>query len=146
MPVNEHSVTVNAAPAKVWSVISNADNLLNWLSPIKGLDKNESGPITVGRQMKGQLGNANGASLRFKTVDTNRQLAWNAGPAMAHMMMMPMKVSISIDPAGDDASKVTARFRSAMMIAPMMKAMSGLDFSEEVVTTVNNIKEQAESA
>lgn len=146
MPINEHSVTVNAAPAKVWSVISNADNLLNWLSPIKSTEEKESGPITVGRRMRVQLGNANGGSLRFGTVDTNRQIAWNAGPAMAHMMMMPMRVSISIDPAGENASKVTARFKSAMMIAPMMKAMSGLDFSEEVVTTASNIKEQAEAA
>ena len=30
------------------------------------------------------------------------------------------------------------------MLAPMMKAMSGLDFSEEVVTTANSIKGLAE--
>ncbi len=144
MPVNEHRVTVNASPAKVWSVISEADNLMNWLSPIKGLDEKETGPITVGRRMKGQLGNASGASLRFKTVEANRQLSWDAGPAMAHMMMMPMRVSITIEPAGESGSTVNARFKSAMMIAPMMKMMSGLDFSEEVVTTANSIKELAE--
>ncbi len=144
MPIHEHSVTVNAAPSKVWSVISEADNLLNWLSPIKGLEEKESGPITTGRKIKGQLGNANGASFRFKTVEPNRQQSWNGGPAMAHMMMMPMRASVTIEPAGESGSTVTFRGKIPMMLAPMMKAMSGLDFAEEVVTTTNNIKELAE--
>ena len=144
MPINEHSVQVNAPPSKVWSLISDADNLMNWLSPMKGLESSESGPITAGRRIKGQLGNANGATLKFKKVEVDHELAWDAGPGIAHMMMMPMRVSVSIEPAGE-GSTVTARFKSAMMIAPMMKAMSGLDFSEEVVTTVNSIKQLAES-
>ena len=52
MSIHEHSVMVNATPAKVWSVISEADNLMRWLSPIKALEKEESGPITEGRRMK----------------------------------------------------------------------------------------------
>lgn len=146
MPKHSATVQINASPDKVWEVISDGKRLPDWLTPIRGVDTVEpQGPLAAGTQVEATIGNLGGAKLKFKEAEKGRKLRWTAGPFMAYMMMMPMKIQVDLEPRGDNTS-VTITFKTAMMIAPLMKMMTGLNFGEEAPNTVQKLKQVVEGS
>lgn len=146
MPKHSATVQINASPDKVWEVISDGKRLPDWLTPIRGVDTVEpQGPLAAGTQVEATIGNLGGAKLKFKEAEKGRKLRWTAGPFMAYMMMMPMKIQVDLEPRGDNTS-VTVTFKTPMMIAPLMKMMTGLNFGEEAPNTVQKLKQVVEGS
>ncbi len=111
----ESTVQINASTDKVWELVTNGERIGDWLSPIRGVDSVEpSGPLAAGSKMTATIGNLGGASLKFKEAEKGRTLRWTAGPFMAYMMMMPMKVELNLEARLRlDQSTRTARKKSA---------------------------------
>lgn len=146
MPKHSATVQINASPDKVWDVISDGKRLTDWLTPIRGVDTVEpQGPLAAGTQVEATIGNLGGAKLKFKEAEKGRRLRWTAGPFMAYMMMMPMKIQVDLEPRGDNTS-ATITFKTAMMIAPLMKMMTGLNFGDEAQATVQKLKQVVEGS
>jgi carbon monoxide dehydrogenase subunit G len=140
----ESTVQINASTDKVWELVTNGERIGDWLSPIRGVDSVEpSGPLAAGSRMTATIGNLGGASLKFKEAEKGRTLRWTAGPFMAYMMMMPMKVELDLEARGDQTA-ATITFKTNPMIAPLMKMMTGLNFGDEAVSTGQKLKAASE--
>jgi carbon monoxide dehydrogenase subunit G len=141
----ESTVQINASSDKVWEVVTNGDRLADWLSPVHGVDSiDPQGPLAAGTQVEATIGKLGGAKLKFQEADKGRTLRWTAGPFMAYMMMMPMKVQLDLEPRGDQTS-ATITFKTNPMIAPLMKMMTGLNFAEEATATAQKLKQATEA-
>lgn len=145
MSKNTASIEIDANPEAVWGVVSDASRLTDWRSPVKqveGLDP--AGPLAAGSKLDVALGNVGGARISIKEAQRARKLRWHGGPFMAHMMRMPMKVELTLEPNGDHTN-ASITFKSNPMIAPLMRKMSGLDFSDEAPATVQALKRVVEA-
>ena len=141
----ESTVQINASTDKVWGLVSNGERMGDWLSPIRGVDSVEpAGPLAAGSKMTATIGNLGGASLKFKEAEAGRKLRWTAGPFMAYMMMMPMKVELNLEARGDQTT-ATITFNTNPMISPIMKMMTGLNFGDEAVATGKKLKQASEA-
>ena len=140
------SAQINAPADKVWAIVSDGTRMTQWLSPVGAVEKIEpEGSLAEGSQMEVAIGNLGGAKIKIKTVEVNRSLRWTAGPFLAYMMMMPMKVEFDMQPRGE-GTEVTITYKSNPMIAPLMRMMTGLKFADEAPATVAKLKQVAESA
>ncbi len=145
MPKHTATVEINASPDKVWAIVSDGARLTEWLTPVRGVDSvDPQGPLKVGSQIEATLGKAGGAQLRIKEAQQGRRLRWAAGPAMAHMMRMPMHVELDLEPRGESTA-ATITFKANPMIAPLMKMMSGLNLGAEAPNTVQKLKQVVEA-
>ena len=141
----ESTVQINAPTDKVWGLVSNGERMGDWLSPIRGVDSVEpAGPLAAGSKMTATIGNLGGASLKFKEAEAGRKLRWTAGPFMAYMMMMPMKVELNLEARGDQTT-ATITFKTNPMISPIMKMMTGLNFGDEAIATGKKLKQASEA-
>lgn len=146
MPKHSATIQINASTDKVWELVSNGSRLSDWLSPVRGVDTVEpDGPLEPGSKLEATLGNVGGAKINIKKAERGRLLHWSAGPFLAHMMRMPMFVDLELEPRGD-STQATITFRTNPMIAPIMKMMTGLNFSEEAPNTVQKLKQAVESS
>ncbi len=138
------STEIAATRDQVWALVSDGNRLSEWLTPVKGVDSVEpDGPLAKGSTLEATLGNVGGAKIKIKEAD-GRTLKWSAGPALAHMMRMPMIVELNLDSRGDST---TARitYKSSMMMAPLMGMMTGLNFADEAPATVQALKAAVEN-
>ena len=143
----ESTVQINAstdAGVGVWC--RTVTVLGDWLSPIRGVDTVEPTRPTgrAGSTVTATIGNLGGASLKFKEAEAGRTLRWTAGPMMAYMMMMPMKVELNLEARGDQTA-ATITFKTNPMISPIMKMMTGLNFGDEAVATGKKLKQASEA-
>ena len=139
-------IDIQAPADKVWGVITNGERLSDWLSPVSNVEGIEpAGPLAAGSKLEVTIGKIGGAKLNIKEAQRGRTLRWNAGPAMAHMMRMPMKIELDLQPRGETTT-ATITFKTNPMIAPLMKMMTGLNFKEEAPNTVQKLKAAVESA
>ena len=103
------------------------------------------GPLAAGSTVEVTIGKVGGAKMKIKEAESGRLLRWNAGPFLAHMMGMPMKVQLDLAPRGE-GTDATITFKINPMIAPMMKMMTGLNLGEGAPRTVQRLKQASESA
>lgn len=83
--------------------------------------------------------------MNVKEAQSGRKLRWTGGPFMAHMMRMPMKVELTLEPRGDHTN-ATITFKTSMMISPLMRKMTGLNFGDEAPATMRKLKQAAEAS
>lgn len=142
----EATTQIAASPDKVWELVTDANRLTSWLSPVLGVDSVEpAGPLAKGSQVEATIGKLGGAKLKFKESERARTLYWSAGPFMLHMMRMPMTVRLELEPRGEN-TQATVTFKTNPMVAPLMKMMVGLNWAEEAPATVAKLKQAVESA
>ena len=139
------SAEIAATSDQVWAVVSDGNRLSEWLTPVKGVDSVEpDGPLAKGSQLEATLGNVGGAKLKIKEADAGQRLKWSAGPAMAHMMRMPMIVELNLEAQGESTT-ASITFKSSMMMAPLIGMMTGLKFADEAPATVQALKAAVEN-
>lgn len=144
MAVIEKETTVNGSCEKIWAdLIQDPNQWDQWMTPIRGIEEHVNGPVRGGLDFHVQLGNIGGAKIKVVEATPCRLLRWNAGPAMAHMMGMPMRGTLELRQLGT-GTRVIMRMVTPMMMAPMMRMMSGLNSEEEVGKTIQRIKLRAE--
>lgn len=143
MPTITSTIEVSSNLEQVWSLISDGPRIVEWLAPVKALEEKAPSTLVPGTQLKAVIGRLSGAKIKITEAILNRRLAWRAGPPMAHMMGMPMSASVDLAPSGG-GTRVTFTIKSAMMMVPLMKMMSGLRFKEEVPKTALSIKRVVE--
>lgn len=142
----EATTQIAASPDRVWELVSDGNRLGSWLTPVQGVDSvDPAGPLAKGSQVEATVGKLGGAKLKFKDVERGRTLYWSAGPFMLHMMHMPMTVRLELEPRGEN-TQATITYKTNPMVAPMMKMMVGLDWTEEAPATVAKLKQAVESA
>lgn len=139
MPTVTSTIEVGSNPEQVWSLISDGTRMVEWLAPVKALEGEAPSTLVPGTQFNAVLGRLSGAKIKITEAVLNRRLAWRAGPPVAHMMGMPMSASVDLA-ASEGGTRVTFTIKSAMMMVPLMKMMSGLRFKEEVPKTALSIK------
>ena len=145
MPKHTATVEINASPDKVWAIVSDGERLTEWLTPVRGVDSvDPEGPLAIGSEIEATLGKAGGAKIKIKEAQQGRRLRWAAGPAMGHMMRMPMHVELDLEPRGESTA-ATVTFKTSVMVAPLIKMMSGLDFNVEAPNTVERLKQVVEA-
>lgn len=146
MPKYMASTRISASPEKVWEIVVNGDRMADWLSAVGNVEKVEpSGPLAKGSKMEVSIGKVGGAKINIKEATPGRTLRWSAGPFLAHMMRMPMGVQLDLEGQGD-ATDVTITFKTNPMMAPIMKMMTGLNFSDEAPATMRDLKAAVEAA
>ncbi len=134
------STQISATPDEVWAVVSDGNQLANWLSPVGGVDTVEpSGALAKGTKIEASIGNVGGARLNIKEADAGKRLKWSAGPFIAHMMRMPMIVELTLEARGESTT-ATISYGSNPMMAPLMGMMTGLKFADEAPKTVQALK------
>ncbi len=137
--------TLNAPAEKVWStLIDDPNQWPEWLTPIRSLEEKSSGKVRKGTQISVRLGSLGGAKVKVTEVVPNKRLRWKAGPAMMLMMGMGMKGTLDFQQQGD-STRVRLRMVTPMMMAPMMKMMTGLNAADEMEKTITKIKELGEA-
>lgn len=144
MPTHKASTQINASPELVWEVVTNGRRMAEWLSPVRAVSEvSPPGPLQPGSKLEATIGNVGGAKINIKDARKGRRLYWSAGPQMAHMLGMPMHAEIEL--AGDEKqTQATITFKSNMMMGPLMRMMTGLDFGEEAPQTVSKLKQAVE--
>lgn len=143
MAVINKEIVVDATPEKIWGLIQDPNRWSEWLTPIKALEEKVSGTVRERLEFHIQLGNMGGVKVKVKEAVPNRLLRWNAGPPMAHMMGMTMRGTLELRRA-NGTTHVSLRMVTPMMMAPMMRMMSGIDPREEMEKTIRQIKRLAE--
>lgn len=144
MPKHSADTQINATPEQIWQIVTNGERLTDWLSPIRNVEKVEpQGPLAKGTTLAVTIGNVGGAKIKIKEAEQARKLRWTAGPFMAHMMRMPMRVELNLEPRSG-GTRATITFKTNPMIAPLMRMMTGLNFGQEAPATAQRLKQAAE--
>ncbi len=145
MAVIEKEISVNAPCDKIWrDLVQDPNRWGEWLTPLRGIEEHVDGAVRAGLEFHVQLGKIGGAKIKVVEATPGNLLRWNAGPPMAHMMGMAMRGRLELRQRGA-ATQVTLKMVTPMMMAPMMKMMSGLNSGEEVTKTMQQIKLRAEA-
>lgn len=144
MAIIVKELTVNAPPSKVWALVEDPSLWPTWFTPIRALEERVNGPIREGLEFHFTMGRLGGAKMKVKEVVPNQRVRWNGGPPMAHMMGMTMRGTLELRPFDSGSTRVTLRMVTPMMMAPMMKMMSGLNAKEEIDKSIKELKRQAE--
>lgn len=145
MPTYSSSVQVQAKPEEVWALISDGSRLPEWLSPVKAIEGKAPSPLSPGTDLKAVIGRVPGARLKVTEATPKRRLSGNAGPAVAHMMGMPIVMSVDLE-GKEEATQVTFSIQANPVVAPMIKMTTGLDFEAECSRTTQSIKQAVESS
>ncbi|MCH7971586.1 MAG: SRPBCC family protein [Chloroflexi bacterium] len=144
MAIIKRETTVSTTPSDLWEkLISDPNTWPDWLTPLRGFDETVSGPVRAGESYSARLGNMS-AKLKVKEVVSGKKLRWAGGPPMLLMMGSGMRGTLEFTPAGD-GTKVNLTMVTPMMLAPMMKMMTGLNTGDEMTKTIGKIKELGES-
>ena len=144
MTIITRQVTVNASPEAIWDkLIDDPNQWLEWLTPIRQFEESVSGPVRDGLELPVQIGNLGGAKLKVTEAVRGRRLRWKVGPSMMLMMGMGMKGTLEFH-SQDNATEVSLRMVTPMMMAPMMGLMTGIKPAEEMTKTIAKIKAVAE--
>ena len=144
MAVIKKETFVNAPADKVWATLINDPNRWDeWLTPVRALEERVTGSVREGLEFHITLGKIGGAKIKVVEAVPGRLLRWNAGPGMMHMMGMPMRGTLELEPR-DGSTHVFLKMVTPMMMAPMMGMMSGLNPNEEMTKTIERIKRESE--
>lgn len=139
MAIIKRETTVSATPDAVWTkLIEDPNTWPEWLTPVRQLEERASGPVRKGTEFNVLLGKL-GGKIKVTEAVRGARLRWKAGPAMMLAMGMGMQGELTLQ-RGDGGTRVSLRMVTPMMMAPMMKMMSGLDPSYEMTQTINRIK------
>ena len=101
--------------------------------------------MSRGTDLKAVIGRVPGAKLKITEAAPRRRLSGNAGPAVAHMMGMPMVMSVDLE-GKEEATQVTFSIQANPLVAPMIRMTTGLDFEAETSRTAQSIKQAVESS
>ena len=145
MPTYSSSVQVQAKPEEVWALISDGSRLTEWLSPVKTIEGEAPSQLSRGTDLKAVIGRVPGAKLKITEATPRRRLSGNAGPPIAHMMGMPVVMSVDLE-GKEEATQVTFSIQANPLVAPMIKMTTGLDFEAEASKTAQGIKQAVESS
>lgn len=144
MPTVKKDIWVDAQPEKIWSrLISDPNRWDHWLTPIRGYEERVTGEVAKGLEFHVQIGKIGGAKIKVVEAVPARRLRWNAGPAMAHMMRMPMRGTLELEPQGQ-RTHATLKMKTPMMMVPMMKMLSGINAKREMEDSISRIKSESE--
>jgi carbon monoxide dehydrogenase subunit G len=72
----EHSVHVDAAPAKVWDVLSDIERWGEWAPAVKSVERHDSGPLKVGSSATLDLKGAPKAKWTVTELTDGRSFTW----------------------------------------------------------------------
>ena len=144
MAIIKRETTVSTSPPDLWErLISDPNVWPDWLTPLRGFDETISGPVKAGASYSARLGNMS-TKIKVKEVTNGTRLRWAGGPSMMLAMGSGMRGTLTFTPDGE-GTKVNLTMVTPMMLAPMMKMMTGLNTGEEMTKTIGKIKELGDS-
>ena len=139
MAVIKRETMVSASPNDLWAkLIDDPNQWPEWLAPLRGLDETVDGRVRSGLSFSARLGKLS-AKLKVGRVLPGREVQWSGGPSMLLAMGSGMKGKLEFTQAGE-GTKVNLTMVTPMLLTPMLKMMSGLDPSDEMTKTIENIK------
>lgn len=140
MAIIRKETTVSASPSELWAKIIEDPNVWpDWLTPVRGLDEVVSGKVRAGLSFSARVGKLS-AKIKVRKVSRNKEIQWSGGPGMMLAMGTGMKGKLVFTPSGE-GTKVNLTMVTPLMLAPMMKMMTGLNTPEEMTKTIAKIKE-----
>lgn len=140
MAIIRKETTVSASPSELWAKIIEDPNVWpDWLTPVRGLDEVVSGKVRAGLSFSARVGKLS-AKIKVRKVSRNKEIQWSGGPGMMLAMGTGMKGKLVFTPSGE-GTKVSLTMVTPLMLAPMMKMMTGLNTPEEMTKTIAKIKE-----
>ena len=139
MAIIKRETTVSAAPNDLWAkLIDDVNTWPEWLGPLRGLDETVDGKVRAGLSFSARVGKLS-AKVKIRKVLPGRELQWSGGPPMLLAMGTGMRGKLEFTQAGE-GTKVNLTMVTPMMLAPMMKMMTGLNVGDEMTNTIANIK------
>ena len=139
MAVIKRETTVSASPKDLWAkLIDDPNQWPEWLAPLRGLDETVDGKVHSGLSFSARVGKLS-AKVKVGKVLPGRELQWSGGPSMMLAMGTGMRGRLEFAKAGE-GTKVNLTMVTPMMLAPMMKMMTGLNVGDEMTRTIENIK------
>jgi carbon monoxide dehydrogenase subunit G len=142
----EQTIEIARSPAHVYAFVAtdHARNHPRWDPAISDMRQETPGPVAVGTEFsldRKMMGRKNPMRIRVTKMDPARELDFEVtGP-------MPMNMAMLMEPAGEDGTSLTMRFRAQpsglwRLMEPMMRMQMG----KEMGRTQLRIKEMVESS
>lgn len=142
------SIQIEASPEAVWDVVSDGNRLSEWLTPIaevRGVAA--AGELAAGSEVKVKMVGRVPPGQKFATYEavSGQKLSARVGPAFAHALGIAMRVELTLEPRGH-ATTATVGFTCTPIMGPLQARISGINLDEHAQSTVQRLKEAAETA
>jgi uncharacterized protein YndB with AHSA1/START domain len=148
MPHFINATEIEASPEAVWDVVSDADRIADWFTPIEELrESNSVGELTESSTLKIKLGGRipPGQKMTVQEAVTARKLRFTIGPSFAHALGIAMQVELSLKPKGE-FTEASLDFICHPVLGRAQLAISGIDLDEHAKNSTRRLKDAVEQA
>ncbi len=133
------TVTIHAAPKRVFAVLCEVERWPEWTATMTSVERLDGGPLAVGSQARVRQPKLRPAVWRVTELEENRSFAW-----VARAPGTQMKADHVIEAHGD-TSRVLLSFHFSGLLAPLVSRLYGNLVRQYIDTEAQGLKRRSES-
>ena len=137
----ERVVDVAAPPDRVWAAMSDVERWPEWTASVTRVERLDRGPFGVGSRARVRQPGFPAAVWTVTALEPGRSFAWRSA--------VPGLTSVAVhrvDPAGDNASRVTLSVTWSGPLAPVIRLLAGKRSRRYVELEAQGLKRRSEGA
>ena len=137
----ERSVDIATPPDRVWAAMADVERWPAWTASVTRVERLDRGPFGVGSRARVRQPGFPAAVWTVTALEPGRSFAWRSA--------VPGLTSVAVhrvDPAGDNASRVTLAVTWSGPLAPVIRLLAGKRSRRYVELEAQGLKRRSEGA